>query len=282
MTPPSSEATVSIIVVAHSVRPELERCLDSIARHARLPVETILVDNASTDGTVEWVRAAHPSVKLVELDENIGIAARWKAFPFVRAPLTMFLDSDAALTPGALQQMITAMRENPTWGLIGPRLEYEDGTLQRSCRRFPPPFLPLMRRPPLARFLEDSETVRRHLMVDIDPQRARPVLYVLGACMLFRTELGQKAGSLDRYFFGPDDIEWCIRIRDAGGEIVYLPAARVIHSYRRMSARKPVSSVAWRHARDFASFQWRYRKRRRELIRIGDDLDRRAASAEWR
>lgn len=272
---------VSIIVVAHSVRHELERCLGSIAEHAQLPVETILVDNASTDGTVDWVRAVHPEVRLIELPENIGIAARWKALPDVGAPLTMFLDSDAALTPGALKALVGAMEAHPSWGLVGPRLEYEDGGHQPSCRRFPPPVLPMLRRPPLARFFEGSRVVRRHLMVDVDLDRSRPVLYVLGACMLFRTALGKRAGALDRYFFGPDDLEWCIRIRDLGGEVVYLPAARVVHSYRRMSAQKPVSGVALRHLRDFAAFQWRYRKRRRDLVSLGEELDQLAESPDW-
>src|SRR3954454_16626494 len=81
---------VSIVVVAHSVREELERCFDSIERHAELPVETILVDNASTDGTADWVRRAHPDVQLVELPENVGVAARDQGLRRAQAEYTMF------------------------------------------------------------------------------------------------------------------------------------------------------------------------------------------------
>jgi GT2 family glycosyltransferase len=192
----------------------------------------------------------------------------------------MFLDSDAELTEGALPKMVEAFGRNAGWGLIGPRLVDGDGELQLSARRFPPRTLPIVRRPPLSWFLEDSAMVRRHLMSDVDHTRTRPVLYVLGACQIFRTSLARKAGPFpDWIFLGPDDIEWCIRIRDAGGEVVYFPDATVIHRYQRRSAASPVSRVALRHLRSFAVFQWHYRKRRRELIRLQDELDRRYEGA---
>jgi GT2 family glycosyltransferase len=268
---------VSIIVVAHSARDDLERCFASIERHGAMPLETILVDNASDDGTVEWVRGAHPEVRVVELGENRGVAAREEGLKVARAPLAMFLDSDAELTERALPAMVAAMRENPGWGLLGPRLVYPDGALQLSCRRFPPLFLPLLRRPPLDRAFGRSEAVRRHLMEDFDHERPRAVQYVLGACQLFRLALARKAGPFDeRIFYGPDDIDWCIRIRDAGGDVVYFPDATVIHAYRRMTHRNPLSYAAVRHLEAFLYFHWKYRRRRGELRRLDRELDRRA------
>ena len=264
--------------MAHSVRHELERCLESIERHAGMPVQTVLVDNASTDGTVEWVRDAYPDVEVVPLDRNIGLAARQPGIELARGELAMFLDSDAVLLEGALPAMVEAMRAHPDWGLIGPRLVYDDGSLQLSCRRFPPPLLPWLRRPPLARLFDDSRLVRRHLMADDGHSRAREVVYVLGACQLFRTSLARAAGPLADYFFWPDDADWCIRIRDAGGRVVYFPQAAVVHSYRRMTSRSPLSRAAIRHLWGFYAFQWKYRRRRRELERLGDRLDREAAS----
>lgn len=265
---------VSIIVIAHSVRSELERCFASIRRHSGdRPVETILVDNASTDDTVAWTRSEFPEVRIVELEENLGAAARDVALPLTRGELTMFLDSDAALTAGALPAMIDALRVNPDWGLIGPRLVYDDGSLQLSCRRYPPLLLPLMRRPPLARLLEDSPAVRRHLMSEVDHGRAREVLYVIGACQLFRTEIARRIGGFDRRtFLGWSDADWCIRVRDAGGKVIYLPDATVIHSYRRMTTRKPASRAALRQLDSHVRFQWRYRARRRELLSVGEDV----------
>lgn len=268
---------MTIVIVAHSVRHELERCLASIEEHAALPVETILVDNASTDDTRAWVRRAHTHVEVVELPRNIGVAARDHGLRRARGTYTMFLDSDAALTAGALPALVGALEEHPEWGLVGPKLVYDDGELQLSTRRYPPLSLPLLRRPPLSRFFEDGRIVRRHLMADADHTRARPVLYVLGACQLFRTSLARIAGPFDdSVFLGWDDADWCFRIRDAGGEIVYFPEATVIHSYRRLTSKKPVSRAAWKQLRAHASFQWRYLPRRRELMRLADRLDRAA------
>jgi len=278
-------ADVTIVVIAHSVRAELERCFASIREHAEIPVHTILVDNASTDDTREWVRRAYPEVTLIELPENVANAAREHGLRRADSPYTMFLDSDAALTPGALPAMVSALEEHPGWGLIGPRLVHDDGSLQRSCRRFPPLLLPLLRRPPLGRFFEGGRTVQRHLMADFDYDHVRPVLYVIGACQLFRTSLARIAGPFDQRVFRSGawhDADWCLRIRDAGGEVVYFPAATVIHTYRRASTKQPLSMKAWHQLRAFFYFQRKYARRRRELIRLGNELDAAAATGASR
>jgi N-acetylglucosaminyl-diphospho-decaprenol L-rhamnosyltransferase len=273
---------VSIVIVAHSAKEELERCFASIEAHAAMPVEVILVDNASTDGTVAWVAREYPDVTVIPLSTNIGVAARDYGLRQASSPYIMFLDSDAALTRGALPTMVAALEEHPQWGLIGPRLVYDDGTLQLSCRRFPPLLLPLLRRPPLDRFFEDGHAVRHHLMADIDHAQARPVVYVLGACQLFRRTLAETAGSFDdRVFLGWDDADWCIRIRDAGGEVVYLPQAEVVHSYRRLTRSKPISRAGWRQLQAFVHFQRKHHRRRGELVRLGEELDRRASNRSY-
>lgn len=269
---------MTIVVVASSVRGELARCFEAIEQHAALDVHIVLVDNASTDGTREWVRTQYPEVELIALPRNEFGAARNRALDRLRGPYTMFLDSDAVLTPGALPAMTRALDEHPGWGLVGPRLVYDDGGLQLSARRFPPLALPLLRRPPLDRLFEDRPTVRRHLMADDPHDRARPVLYMISACHLFRTSLVRRLGRLDaRLAWGWEDADWCIRVWDAGAEVVYLPEATVVHSYRRLTRRNPVSRHAWRQLRAHVHFQRKYARRRRELMRFQDELDRRAA-----
>jgi N-acetylglucosaminyl-diphospho-decaprenol L-rhamnosyltransferase len=268
------------VIVAHSVRHELERCFASIRDHAALPVQPILVDNASVDDTRAWVAREHPEVEVVSLDRNVGVAARERGLERAAAPYTMFLDSDAALTEGALPAMVDALEKHAEWGLLGPRLVYEDGSLQLSCRRFPPLVLPLVRRPPLDRWFGGSRLVRRHLMEDVDHSVCRAVPYVLGACQVFRTALARKAGRFDqRIFYGPDDIDWCIRIRDAGGAVVYFPQATVVHTYRRMTKGRPLSRAALKHVRAFVYFRWKYRRRWAELRRLERELEAEADSS---
>lgn len=270
---------VTAITIGHSVRDELAGCFDSLREHANVSLQTILVDNASTDGTPGWVAEAYPEVEVVELDENIWCAARNHALPRAKGEYILFIDSDARLTPGALGVMIEALEANSGWGMVAPRLLYPDGTLQLSCRRFPPRLLPVARRPPLNRWLEDSRPVSRYLMRDADHSRPRPILYALGACLLFRTSTARSLGSLDFLIAlgGCDDIDWGVRFWQAGHEVHYLPQATVIHDYRRASSTHLISRGAWRHLRAFARVQRKYFGRRRELLRLCDELDRRAA-----
>ena len=270
-----TRAVVTIVVIGHSVRGELERCFASIEQHAELPVRVIYVDNGSTDDTLEWVARAHPRVEVIALAENEGEPARNHGLPLIESPYGMFLDSDAALTPGALPALVAALDANPGWGLVGPRLVYDDGTLQHSCRRFPPLLLPILRRPPLDRFFEEGRVVGRHLMTDFGYDRTRPVLYLIGACQLFRTSLARAAGPFERaVFFGWSDAEWCFQIRDAGGEVAFVAEATVIHSYRRTSHRKPTSGFALEQLRAFGFFQRKHWRRRREFAALTRQLDR--------
>jgi N-acetylglucosaminyl-diphospho-decaprenol L-rhamnosyltransferase len=278
MRPPD----VSVIVVAHDVRNEVLECLASVERHAA-PVtwELFLVDNGSADRTADVVEETFPAAQVVRLDRNIGVAARNEGLRRARGRLRMFLDSDARLTRGALPELVAYLDANPEAGLVGPKLLYEDGTLQLSARRYPPRLLPLLRRPPLARFFEDSEAVRRHLMADEPHDRTREVEYVLGACQLFTERAQTAVGEIDpRIFFGPDDADWCFRIRRAGLAVVYHPRASVVHGYRRTSASRPVSRIALEQLKAFGRFQWKWRKERVRLVREGREMDVRAGGGQ--
>lgn len=268
---------LSIIVVAKDVRAELLLCLRAIDEHkGGLDVETILIDNASSDGSVEAVQERFEDVKVEPLSENRGVAARNYGLRLASGRYRMFLDSDALLTDGALPTLVRFMDEHPEVGLVGPRLIYPDGTLQLSARRFPSRAMPFLRRPPLARFFDDGKTVRRHLMADDRHDQAREVEYVLGACQLFRAEAQRMAGEIDPWmFYGPDDADWCFRIRLAGLKVAYVPQATVIHGYRRSTAAKPVSVLAARSLVNFYRFQWKWRGHRKRLVREGEAMDAR-------
>jgi N-acetylglucosaminyl-diphospho-decaprenol L-rhamnosyltransferase len=274
----AKQPDVTVIVVAHDVREEVLACLASVDEHASpVKAEVVLVDNASRDGTAEAVAEAFPRTEVVTLAANVGVAARNAGLRRARGRLRMFLDSDARLTADALPELVGYLDANAEVGLVGPRLVYEDGTLQLSARRFPPRLLPLMRRPPLGRLFEDSASVRRHLMADDRHDRTREVEYVLGACQLFTAEAQAAAGEIDpRIFFGPDDVDWCLRVRRAGLQVVYHPAATVVHGYRRSSAARPASRIALRQLTAFARFQWTWRRERARLVQEGHEMDARA------
>jgi GT2 family glycosyltransferase len=271
---------VSIIVIASDVRDEVLRCLESIERHSDgLETEVVLVDNGSRDGTSEAVARAFPEVDVIRREVNEGVVARNHGLRRACGRFRMFLDSDALLTPGALPELVRFLDAHPDVGLVGPRLEYPDGRLQMSARRFPPVALPLLRRPPLSLLFEDRGPVRRHLMLDEPHDAQREVEYVLGACQIFTERAQRAAGEIDeRVFFGPDDVDWCLRIRSAGYRVAYDPSATVVHDYRRASASRPFSKMALRHLMGFAHFQWKWRRERKRLVEEGRRIDMRGGA----
>lgn len=108
--------------------------------------------------------------------------------------------------------------------------------------------------------------MRRHLMADEPHDRPLKVLYMISACHLFRTDVARAVGPLDpELAYGWEDADWCIRMRDAGAEVVYFPAAMVVHSYRRITRRSPVSRAALRQLGCHVHFQRKYWPRRHEL-----------------
>jgi len=278
--PTEAAPDVTVIVIAHEVRDEVLECFASVERHrGDVEVELILVDNASRDGTADAVAERHPEATVVHLATNEGVPARNYGLRRARGRLRMFLDSDAMLTEGALPTLVRVLDESPGIGLVGPRLVYPDGSLQLSSRRFPPLMLPLLRRPPLSRWLENGRTIRRHLMADEQHDYRRRVEYVLGACQLFRAEAQHAVGEIDeRIWYGHDDADWCFRIREAGFDIAYVPEAEVVHDYRRTSAANPFSLFAMRFLLAHAHFQRKWWRRRRRLLAEGAAMDRQASA----
>jgi N-acetylglucosaminyl-diphospho-decaprenol L-rhamnosyltransferase len=272
---------VTIVIIAHDVRDEVLRAWASVdAGRDGLEVHGVLVDNGSSDGTADAVRREVPWVEVVELATNEGLPARNHGLRRARGRHVMFLDSDAALVPGSLSTLVRALDDDPSIGLVGPRLTNADGSLQLSTRRFPPLMLPFLRRGPLARRFEEGPTIRRHLMADDDHERRRDVEYVLGACMLFRRDVAESVGEIDgRIWFGHDDADWCFRIREAGWRIVYVPEATVVHDYRRTSASNPFSLFSLRFLLAHLHFQRKWWRRRRALMAQGREMDRRALAA---
>jgi len=226
---------------------------------ARIRTEVIVVDNGSLDDSIEIATRVTPVAQVVRNRKNLGVArGRNQGARLARGTYVLFLDSDTEMTPGSLEATVRFLDDHPTVAAVGPKLVHPEGTVQDSARKFPTVPGKLLRVLPLAwrrrlRWAVDEE------MLDVDRSVARPVDYVIGACQLIRRSALESLGGLDeRMFYGPEDVDFCLRAWRAGWEVWYLPTAVVVHREQRVTYRR-VSVLTARHAVALAYYFWKHR-----------------------
>jgi len=238
---------LSVIILTWNSREFLCACLSSLYTSLRiLDYEIIVVDNGSQDGTVETIRQDFPEVNLIKNNFNRGVApARNQALQVARGEFILLLDVDTVVGNSAVDTLMQFLEENPTVGLVAPKLVYPNGQLQYSCRKFPTVWTKVLRRIPqkLAERLLSDE-----LYQGWNYDSVREVDYVIGACQLIRRKVFEEVGYLDeRMFYGPEDVDYCLRLRMVGWKVAYNPKATIIHKEQRVTKSRFFSIVTWRH-----------------------------------
>lgn len=250
--------TLSIVIISYNGLNHTLRCLDSLTpilmKHDDYDV--VLVDNGSDDGLLGEIDSRHypyaDRLKVIRLDNNLGVAGGRNVG--LRASQNsryiMLLDNDTIANADAIESMLSFLDENPEVGLVAPCLKSPSGEVQISFKRFPgigEKFLNLIGR-------------KNTLVQPPSVQRLEP-FYVIGACQMFRGSILNRIGMLDdKIFFGPEDADFCMRIRETGQKIVYLPTVSIIHDWQRDSRKSPFSATSLRHVKGLLYF---YRKWRR-------------------
>jgi GT2 family glycosyltransferase len=215
----------------------------------------IVVDNGSRDGTVEML-AQRSDVVTITNPTNRGVApGRNQGLRAARGEFVALLDVDTVAAPGSFATLVGRLRVAPDVGLVGPKLVDPDGGLQYSCRRFPTLVDKVCRRLParFGRALVDDVELRWW-----DHAGVREVDYVIGACQVIRRTALDEVGLLDeRIFYGPEDVDLCLRMHRAGWRVEYVPDAVVMHLERRLT-RKLLSVLTARHVYGLGYFFWKH------------------------
>jgi len=200
-------------------------------------VEIIVVDNGSSDGSVEMVRADFPQVQVIANEHNLGFTrGNNQGLAASRGRYVLFLNPDAEVVGNALATMVRYMEDHPDVGALGPQLRYPNGSVQSSRRRFPTLGMAFFESTLLELWWPDNPWARRYRMADRDDEMEQEVDWVVGACLLVRREVLERIGGFDEGFFMySEEMDLCRRIREAGWRVMYVPTAQVIHHEGRSS-----------------------------------------------
>ena len=239
--------SVSAVIVSYNSAAYLPDCLRSLRSEGISSV--VVVDNASSDGSVAVVQADDPAVTVLETGANLGFGtAANQGVAATAGEYVLILNPDTVVEPGTVKALADALDRDPDLAVVGPRIENLDGTLYPSVRRFPNltvafghAFLGLV--------WPGNPFTRRYRMLDWDHDRAAAdVDWVGGACFLARRTAFEMVGGFDEaYFMYVEDVDLCWRLGQAGWRVGYEPGGRVVHALGGSSRAVPYRMIAEHH-----------------------------------
>ena len=244
---------VSVVILTWNSVGKIGSCLESLGQGTLVPDEIIVVDNGSTDQTRAVLGRQFPSVRVIVNTHNRGVArARNQGLAVARGAYLLVLDDDTVVLPDALARLVSVLDTNPTIGVCGPQL------------------LDSVRQPVGFDLLFPTLWHKARRWRNSSPQNGRAsgnglldgmqdVDYVIGACQLIRRAALDEVGPYDEHiFYGPEDIDFCVRLQSSGWRVVCQPAAQVIHAEQRI-ARSVLSEIGRKHVFGLAYYFWKHR-----------------------
>ena len=217
---------VSVIIVNYNTVDDLRRCLKSLP-----DVPTVVVDNASSDGSGAMVRQEFPHVALLQSFVNRGFGrACNEVLPHCTTDYALILNSDIEVTPGAIERLVQVMEDNPRAVACGGQLVYLDSSLQPSCAERLTLWQVFLEQSGLSKLFPQSRFLGSYFMTWWDHSSTRPVEQVMGACLMLRRGPDGEFPLFDpRFFLYCEDTEICHRLRERG-EILYVHDAVFRHA----------------------------------------------------
>jgi len=243
---------LSIILLTWNSKQYIENCINSIYNSIKPNIksndfEIIVVDNGSTDDTLIILETHYPEIKVIKNECNRGVApARNQGLEFAKGEYILILDIDTIVYEGSIQKLIEFMNSNPRAGICGPRLVFSNGEIQNSCRRFPLLHSKVLRRVQTKWAVKLLE--KEYYISQMQSGNPFSVDYVIGACQLIRRSALDEAGLLDNnIFYGPEDVDLCLRMWLKGWKVFYIPEATIVHFEQRITKKKIFSHMMLKH-----------------------------------
>ena len=237
---------ISIIIVNYNTINLLRDCLASLMQTEAAICEVIVVDNASADGSLGMVEKEFPGVVLVRNQQNVGFSkANNQGMRLARGKCIFLLNSDTVVRPGAVSAMAEFLNLHEQVGAVTCKLLNADGTIQASISNRPGPVLLFFRLLGVSRLISGDrarrllgrtcgfflgKTVRSYLSPYVANNAPVEVQNISGACLMLRREVVEQVGFLDEGFFMYfEDMDYCMRLQNAGWKMYYLPQGEIIH-----------------------------------------------------
>ncbi len=203
-----------------------------------------------------------PNVRLIESNHNAGFGGGYAVGIRQAQGRYLLLNNPAKiLEPDGVQKMIDRMERDPSVGIVAPKLIHHDGTVRSSARSFPHLFDVIFKRLPGT---TNTKNVRRYLQSDISPDEERTVDWVIGGCLLMKTDLMKQLGGFDpRFFLFFEDIDLCRRVHKLGQSILYFPQAVAVDRKQRFSEmplwKLPLRKAGRAHIISALKYFWKWR-----------------------
>ncbi len=225
---------LSIIILNYNTRDLLRDCLKSVARATvnSFVYETIVVDNASTDGSPAMIKKEFPQIKLIESKKNLGFAhGNNLGIPQATGRYILFLNPDTVVSDRTFLEMIKFMEKTPAAGAATCRVELANGHLDDACHRgFPTPWNALCHFSGLQKIFPKIKLFSGYSLGYLSLDSTHEIGSGCGAFLIVRRQAGQGINWWDEdYFWYGEDLDFCYRLKEKGWKIFYVPTVKIIH-----------------------------------------------------
>lgn len=225
---------ITIIIVNYKTADLVSQVVQSVKDHAPadgVSAHIVVVDNGSEDGSLERIGEQHPDIECIDAGGNIGFSkGNNLALRKLDTPYAMLLNSDAFIEQGTLARLVEVMKQHPEVGVVGPRIL----NLDRTDQDYPVAF------PSIGEMFRRATQGAQFPAMGKDPHQPIPLPRIHGCCLMARREVFEQVGLLDEQFFMYDeDMDWCLRVSQAGWKLWLIPDASVVHLGGQTSGRAP-------------------------------------------
>lgn len=251
-----------VSIISYNSLNFLKECLDSLLSYPPdKGYKIVVVDNASSDGSPEFIKNSYPQIKLIINNTNIGFAAaNNQAIKSSKSEYVLLINSDCQVYKDSLNKLIEFMDSTPNVGVIGPKIINSDGSIQFSCRKFPS-ILNAGLHSILTNIVPNNPFSRKYKLVDINRDNPFEVDWVSGSCMLIRRDALDNAGLMDEhYFMYVEDVDLCYQMWKKNWKVFYFPYSEILHHIGGSTTDKKIKASIMMQKSIFYFFWKNYKK----------------------